>query len=882
MAASRPQTVLALFVALGIVCAGIADLTIGRSWAQEPDQPHPQGNDGKRLVDHYGDPLPRGAIQRLGTVRLRQPDSSFLSAVAFSHDGKILASAGQEREWQGQVRKLPYRIRLWDVATGKELCRMGGHQTQARQLCFSPDDKHLYSTNHDTINIYDVATGAQSYRRKRRESLAFSGNGSIAAHVVEEGSTVYLKGPISGKTLRKFDLPSGPVRTMAISKDASTFAACSGLSLYVWDIRTGRESRALRPLDQDLYPAIALSDDGSVLAMLGNDGVIQSWRVSDGQKRKDIQAGEHSLAFIAFSPNGLLLASASYHKGVVLWDVVKGKELRTFPTSNPEGLAFSPDGQVLAVAGRTLRLWDVATGAERLPFPAHRDVVESIGYSADGSLLASGSRDGAIRLWDAKSGSHLRLFQQMPCGICSIAFHPNGRTLGATCDDNSIRLWDVATAREFPRFEIPDDKEHDSWMTPDGSVRSEPAPGLATTKWRGFKDRLSAITFSPDGLTLLSGGQNGTIRLWESATARQRLLLRSAEYPNAESCGAFAPDGATFAMIDKRGEVVLRKTADGRPLRRFKAAENKPIELVAFSPDGQTIAATGRHGAVYVWDVESGSELSRFYVDRPPSDFFFSGSRVAFSPDGRILATGTLSLPVMLWEVLTGEFIGSFEYGRDERNHETRALAFSPDGRQLASAGKGDFSIMIWDVTGLRTKGTAPAGDLSTSWERLADSAEESHPAIWQMVAAGDTAVRFLSARLRPVTEMDAKLVTKSVSELDSDRFSIREEAMRAIAGYQDQAVVALRQALAGRPSLEARRRLERLLERTEPTYRDRRRELRALAVLEYVGSPLAREVLRTLATGAPDARLTKEVQRAAERLKRTSSGIQTSESRRE
>ena len=143
----RPCLCVALLVWGGI---GLSECALGG----EPPAP------GKAArTDSLGDPLPDGAIARLGTTRLRQPDCDCITALALSPDDKIIASAGGMDSWEGQVLEEPYRIRLWDAATGKELRRFGGHTISITGIAFSPDGKRLASAEIDGVRVWDVATG---------------------------------------------------------------------------------------------------------------------------------------------------------------------------------------------------------------------------------------------------------------------------------------------------------------------------------------------------------------------------------------------------------------------------------------------------------------------------------------------------------------------------------------------------------------------------------------------------------------------------------------------------------------------------------------------------------------------------------------------------
>jgi hypothetical protein len=223
-----------------------------------------------------------------------------------------------------------------------------------------------------------------------------------------------------------------------------------------------------------------------------------------------------------------------------------------------------------------------------------------------------------------------------------------------------------------------------------------------------------------------------------------------------------------------------------------------------------------------------------------------------------------------LWELASGR-----ERLRFEGHYSAvTCLKFSPDGTLLASGGS-DRIIMVWDVTGQRTTHLPRTGRLSTEerntlWEELADAdAGKAYRAMQVLLAAKEQAVSLLKERLHPAAAIDGPRIDRLIGDLDSDRFEVREKAVQELQRIGDDAEPALRKILAGKPSAEQRLRVEQLLQEIDAARSsDRLRDLRAVEVLEWLDTADAQQVLKTLASGDPQARLTREAKASLQRLR--------------
>jgi hypothetical protein len=389
------------------------------------------------------------------------------------------------------------------------------------------------------------------------------------------------------------------------------------------------------------------------------------------------------------------------------------------------------------------------------------------------------------------------------------------------------------------------------------------------------KPHVSRLGVTPDGRTAfvlgydINGaglGVGGTLTGWD--LVRGRRTTRAAAGPTDGLYSAFAPDSRSLAS---RGMLI--DTATGKERVRLEDAGGH-FAHYAFSPDGRLLAGlvtrTGTEGTRFatkaegtqVWETATGRAGRRLVTDWV--------GQLAFSPDGRYLAAADLE-GIRLWELATGEVAlrhKAHERTRGSYGHSfASCLAYAPDGRTLAT-GHLDSTILVW---GLVPSGRAPAAeDLPRLWDELAGpDAARAHVASWRLTGAAGPALPFLRKHLRPIAPAPAETVRPLLADLDSNNPRKREAAAAGLRALGDRAGAALREALKASPSLDKRRRLEALLKALEGSPAgEALRELRAVAVLERLGTAEARGLLKELAGGDAKARLTREAKASLGRLK--------------
>ena len=529
-----------------------------------------------------------------------------VTSLAFSPEGKTLASGSVDRS-----------IKLWDVASGRELRSLGGHGSWVISVAFSPDGRTLASGSDDnSIKLWDAASGRElrtlTGHRKNVVSVAYSPDGKILASGSWDKS-IKLWDPATGRELRSLTGHGESVSSVAFSPDGKTLVS-GGRSIKLWSVATGRELRSLRGRIVGVS-SVAFSPDGKTLASGNDDNSIMLWDAVSGRTLGTLIGHSKSVASVVFSPDGKTLASGSSDESIKLWDVASGHELRSLSGHGTleQSIAFSPDGKTLASGsgGSSIKLLDVASGRELRSLSGQGAMVASVVFSPDGKTLASGSSDKSIKLWDLANWHELRILSGYSILGPNVAFSPDGKALASGGDDNSIMLWDAASGRELSSLS--------------GSVKSS----------------LLSVGISPDGMTLAAGSEDHSVKLWDliSGHGLRSLIGHRATVGSV----AFSPDGKTLASGSWDNSIKLWEVASGRELRSLSGHVNSVVS-VAFSPDDKTLASASYDKTVKLWDVVKGTPLGTLYS--VGTDEF-----LVVDADGRYDSSNAGQTPYLHWVV---------------------------------------------------------------------------------------------------------------------------------------------------------------------------------------------------------------------------------------
>ncbi len=655
--------------------------------------------------------LPEHVGHIIGGMRLRHTQE--IADVAFSPDGKLLATAGKDR-----------LVKLWDMANGPELVSYAGHGERVRSIAFSPDGKTLASAGAEPdIRLWDPKTG--------KDIRVIKGKGTLVNNLAYSRDGKYLVVANEDKAIRLYDAASGTlkreiadfgqgIRKVTFSADGSILAAgVDNGQIRLWEypkmltnpnqpdywskqdfagrtidlafspngrsmLRVGPEgvkiydtprTTALRPvtvhrlLIQPSHPnnpftCALFARDGKILVTGGQDGVIRLWDSANGRPAGAFERHDGPVSALAFNHAGTMLASASADYGdrpasadhtARLWPYVVGVEGREFKGHDGPAwaAAFSPDGQrlVSASSDRTVKIWDVASAKVLRSLTGHDAGVTVALFHPNGTKVLSGGADKVLRLWDAESGKSEQTFRGHDGTITSADFHPSGRQFVSGGADKCIKIWDTAGKL----------------------LRSIPTPSIVT-----------CVAFSPDGKQLASGHVDQVVRLWD-ANAKETHAWTA--HGISVSALAYSPNGKWLASAGADHLVRVWSLDNVATTPITLAGHTGPVSSVAFRKDSLHLASCGSDQLVKLWKLDGGTgrEIQTY---RGHTDWATS---VAFSRDGFLIASASVDRTIRLWEINSRDIPLT-----PEHSGGVQTVAVSPDGTLIAT-GSTDKTIRLWD-----------------------------------------------------------------------------------------------------------------------------------------------------------------------------------------
>jgi RNA polymerase sigma factor (sigma-70 family) len=913
-------TVLLAYHALGGRQAEEQETTQLNPPAKEAAPTRPAKEKQQNRNDWFGDPLPPGAVARLGTRRLCGPvDPMWLR---FSPDGSKIASQG----WYG--------VTVWDAVSGQR----------------AVERKNYYPLVHGMAWRKD-GTGVAILRLPDRSFFV--------SEFTNDSEKVPDPPPAPPRNNIPVPGPDG-MEWLALSPDGTRLAIVRNpekekISVELFRVATGRlvgeleRERTLGPFGGPCGE-IRYSTLGQLIILSRPYKKKGDWSLTvvDADKNRVIRKclipppGHCVYKYMfSLSPDARLAAipptekdSPNEHIGTIrVLDLDAGSELRSIPFEERgygTGHALTPDGKHLITSGSKFyfQIWDVATGKEVVRSPerylSEWGEASTVEVSSDNKRFATARQsDGQVDIWDTQTGKVAVSLATHRDTINAVAMSPDSRLAATLGSDGFLRTWELATGqaeRSVPTVSVDRTIER-PWarprlrFTPDGCrllfrtsaelTLIDPNTGEQLSLPAPLRNRREHFGgFSADGQTLATFTAD-KVTLWDWPSANIRTTLNIPLGPQKPDGIMNGPEHVVVnsVALSSNGRLLFTNSSrwqknppaggqnsndvwdahTGKHLHRFTKPETQHPPAI-FSPDGRVLYVGGhsldwrdrRQGdALTAWDPSTGTFLRRFAEPERKAEFRERKnlgrmvSSLAVSPDGRLLAVGEAPyspgyLILCLYETASGRRIKQL-LGHDR---EVTDLTFTPDGRRLVSVSE-DHTGLVWNVT-LPALGDAAAKQLAHAWEQLAEfDPKPAYNAMAALIKHPTEAVALLREKLRPAPVPTDADLDRLIGQLDADAFEDRQKALAELERFGPNAVAGVKVRLKQSLPLEVRKRLLQFLEKNDGPNPHQLRCIRAVAVLETINTAETRNLLAKLAKGPPDDVLTREAQAAKRRAVR-------------
>jgi WD40 repeat protein len=727
-------------------------------------------------VDEFGDPLPQGAVLRLGTPRLKHYNQIY--DFAYSPDGTQIASATFDRY-----------LALWDAKTGRKVFKkdVGG----AYCVDFSSDGKKLlFASNDGALKLMDIATQQNVlvlHLAGRVRAADLSPDDKFIATLSRE-ETLELWQRKGSDAIRVWKL-DGAFLGAKFAPSGTWLAAWNAAEVYRVETASGKIKATLARHEVEVED-VDISHDGALLASSGEDGAFAVWDAESGALQWRVEHAHrravHSIVdCVRFSPDGSTLTTAGTDSILRFWDVATHKQLRAWDDATARQHRWSPSGTHIALvpAGQAVNIRNALTGEYEPDLPGHNDRPQRIEFIAGGKRLVTvGSNSNSMCVWDSRTGEQLRRFRHPQVDGMAL-LGDTGRAVVSgprmfseyNLNTGDIRLLEMSTDEQLSihwwptsvsadgrkitissprsRSVIRDGKQTfdqqwlaELWDLEDGSRR-------LITSTEGRPD----VKLTPDGKQILTKESRSwnekrdrrtvffsrvelKVRPFDDLAKERVLFVHEGEYGATGPWGwSLSPDGSLVAMGDGNEGIQLIEIATGKALHVLKSAESKYLRDFSFSRDGRRLFAGPNRW--HVWDVKSGKLLARIVAgEEAYSD------AAAISADGQRVVIGDREGEVSLWDVDSGRKLTAWQgYG-----DTVRTLVFSPDEKLLAVAGDDSSTCLLrLDPAHWPRDQAQPAPALAALWEQLGEvDAAAAYRAASQMIAQPEQASAFLAAKI--------------------------------------------------------------------------------------------------------------------------------------
>ena len=595
-----------------------------------------------------------------------------------------------------------------------------------------------------------VTEQAQALQRLKRGALLLAGVLVIAVILAIAALIARQQAETQRRLAFSRELASAAVNNLNVDPERSILLALQALSTTHTLEAENSLHRAIPASRIELTLAghaaevwgVTYNPDGTQLATSSWDGTIKLWESTSGLELLTLSGHAGPVFGLDYSPDGTRLATASADGTVKVWDVELGETLFTLSDHGDLvfDVTFSPNGNYLVTGSvdQTAKIWAAETGKTLLTLSGYKGFINYVAFSPNGNLVAAGGDDGTVRIWDVATLLHRNLAASTDTsGWESVSlqvgggahnapsFSPDGKRLVTGTESGLVKVWDVeasiASASGQELFTL---SEHNgpvfhTVFSPDGTLLASGSADGTAIIWdansgqqrfqlSGHTGIVPYVAFSPDGKHLATANWDGTTKVWDLSPSRELLTL--AAHRNEIHSLIFNPAGEQLVTSDEDGTAKIwdldmsLSNASGQALRTFSGHTDSILDA-AFSPDGMRLVTAGEDWVAKIWDTSSGRELLTLtgHNSGPYKPRYEGVTGVAFSPDGKHLATVGNDGKARIWDAATGQEVLTMpghaaEYSAGSPFLGAIDIAFSPDGKHLATVGSDDKAI-VWDIS---------------------------------------------------------------------------------------------------------------------------------------------------------------------------------------
>lgn len=602
----------------------------------------------------------------------RTAETERAKAVRENYDSTIALAAGKVKEGElpqakEMLLRTPRELRHWEWGRLMYLCQrelrtLAGHEGPVRCVAFSPDGKRAVTGSYDnTARIWDW----------------------------ERGNTVAV--------LRS---PARDFRTIAFSPDARRVLAtsCDG-KIWTWDAGNG-EVLSMAMVDRRGPFSTAISQDGRRAALALADYTVTVWDIETARPALTLKGHSDHTRSLAFSPDGKRILTSSADKTARLWDAATGKELVALPVEPHTPAIFSPDGKRVLTCGPgcAAALYETETGKEVLR--RQTDIFIRAAFAPDGRSVLLVQGGNRLTLLDLESGLHALMVKGHTGTIDAVAVSPDGRVALTVSMDSTAKLWDISTWQDSATFSEQDFRDE---FTPDGAflatvISLGPAQGnlnaahlrdVRTGKvlasFQGHASRMQGLAVSADGRFVMTGHDDGTMKLWDARTGKEIRTIRFGQgFCNWSA--SLSPDGSHGAA-GGFGIAKVWDLATGRETITVSHGNRVLVSRAVFSVDGKRLLTTSHDGTARLWELGTGRQVAAYAGHANIVE------SAAFSADERRIVTGSCDGTARVWDAATGRELLCL---KGHTGVVSRAV-FLLDGTRIATAGA-DHTLRIWNA----------------------------------------------------------------------------------------------------------------------------------------------------------------------------------------